>query len=88
MAVTRLIRKTRKNRARSNNRIQNIAQFTKQPVVKAVDPEELKKEFEAAPAEKKATKKAAKPKAEVAPEAPVAEKQEEAPAAEETKTEE
>ena len=84
MAVTRLIRKTRKNRARSNNRIQGIAHFTKQPVVKAVDVEELKKEFEAAPAEKKAPKKAAK-KAE---EAPKAEAAPEAPAAEETKTEE
>ena len=80
MAVTRLIRKTRKNRARANNRIQRIGLYTKQPVVKAVDVEELKKEFESAPAEKKTAKKATKAKAE---EAPAAEAQAEAPAAEE-----
>lgn len=77
MAVTRLIRKTRKNRARSNNRVENINRFIKQPVIKRVDVEEIKKEFEATSkgGKKAAAKKEEAPKAEaVATEEVAAEK--------------
>ena len=45
MSVTRLKRKDRKNKARANNRIEQIKQLTKLPVVARIDIEELKAKF-------------------------------------------
>lgn len=46
MAVTRLERKTRKNRSRANNKVKRIKFLTKRPTIKKVDVEAIKKEFE------------------------------------------
>lgn len=46
MAVTRLERKTRKNRSRANNKVKRIKFLTKKPTIKKVDVEAIKKEFE------------------------------------------
>ncbi|MES2389509.1 MAG: hypothetical protein V4543_16010 [Bacteroidota bacterium] len=47
MAVTRLKRKERRNRAVSTNRVARIKQLTSVPVIKNVDIEEIKKSFAA-----------------------------------------
>lgn len=54
MGVTRLIRKGRKNRAKSASRRFSLKHLTATPVIKNVDIEELKKQFGAG--EKKAKK--------------------------------
>lgn len=45
MAVTKLERKDRKNKARAVNRQTYIKQLSKKPVIKKVDVEAIKKEF-------------------------------------------
>ncbi|GGK70494.1 hypothetical protein ACD591_04085 [Rufibacter glacialis] len=50
MAVTRLKRKDRKNKARQNNKQRIIKQLLSTPVIKNVDVEELKARFASAPA--------------------------------------
>ena len=50
MAVTRLKRKDRKNKARQNNKQRVIKQLLSTPVIKNVDIEELKARFTSAPA--------------------------------------
>ncbi|WP_207431083.1 hypothetical protein [Sabulibacter ruber] len=50
MAVTRLKRKDRKNKARQNNKQRVIKQLLSTPVIKNVDIEELKARFATAPA--------------------------------------
>ncbi|MFB9862646.1 hypothetical protein [Rufibacter immobilis] len=50
MAVTRLKRKDRKNKARQNNKTRIIKQLLSTPVIKNVDVEELKARFTTAPA--------------------------------------
>lgn len=60
MAITRLKRKDRKNKARANNKTAFIKQYRKQPVLKSVDVEAIKAEFEAAKTGKPAAKKTAK----------------------------
>lgn len=45
MAVTRLKRKDRRNKAVANARVNRIKQLTLTPVIKKVDVEELKKSF-------------------------------------------
>ncbi|WP_192820681.1 hypothetical protein [Rufibacter sp. LB8] len=50
MAVTRLKRKDRKNKARQNNKQRIIKQLLMVPVIKNVDIEELKSRFTNAPA--------------------------------------
>ena len=45
MAVTRLKRKDRKNKARANNKVAVIKQLLRVPVIKNVDIEELKAQF-------------------------------------------
>lgn len=52
MAVTRLKRKDRKNKARQNNKQRIIKQLLSTPVIKNVDIEELKAQFTNAPAAK------------------------------------
>ncbi|MGV3539650.1 MAG: hypothetical protein ACO1OQ_07560 [Rufibacter sp.] len=52
MAVTRLKRKDRKNKARQNNKVRVIKQLLATPVIKNVDVEELKARFTTAPAAK------------------------------------
>lgn len=47
MAVTRLKRKEKRNRAKANNRIEAIKQLTQKPVIKNVDIEAIKQEFAA-----------------------------------------
>jgi hypothetical protein len=46
MGVTQLKRKARKNHVKSSQRTQAIKLLTKKPVLKNVDIEELKKEFD------------------------------------------
>jgi len=53
MAVTRLERKDRKNKARANNKKARIKFLSKKPTIKRVDIEAIKKEFEAKKTEKK-----------------------------------
>ena len=56
MAVTRLKRKDRKNKARQNNKVRVIKQLLSTPVIKNVDIEELKARFTtSAPAASAAT---------------------------------
>lgn len=45
MAVTRLKRKDKRNKAVAKARVQRIKQLTLTPVIKKVDVEELKKSF-------------------------------------------
>lgn len=45
MAVTRLKRKSRVNRAVANNRTAEIKRLSEKPMIKKVDVEELKAEF-------------------------------------------
>jgi hypothetical protein len=73
MGVTRLKRKDRKNKARANNRVAKIKQLLSTPVIKNVDVEELKANFNQSGEAKKAEKApaASKPKAS-APVAPKA----------------
>ena len=52
MAITRLKRKDRKNKARQNNKQRVIKQLLSTPVIKNVDIEELKARFTTAPAAK------------------------------------
>ena len=78
MGVTRLIRKTRKNRARANNKVNRVKQLTSAPVIERVDVEAIKAEFAKNKAEAPVAEAAA-PAEEVAAEAPV---NEEAPKAE------
>ncbi|MFC6999378.1 hypothetical protein [Rufibacter roseus] len=52
MAVTRLKRKDRKNKARQNNKQRIIKQLLSTPVIKNVDVEALKAQFNNAPAAK------------------------------------
>jgi hypothetical protein len=64
MAVTRLKRKDRKNKARANNRIERIKHLMIKPVVKHVDMDELRAKYgtgstETASAEKKSSAKSA-----------------------------
>lgn len=47
MAVTRLKRKEKRNRAKANNRIAKIKQMIKKPVIKNIDIEAIKQEFAA-----------------------------------------
>jgi hypothetical protein len=59
MAVTRLKRKERKNRARATNRQAKIKNLTAKPVIKNIDIEAVKQEF-AAKTEKGSKTKASK----------------------------
>lgn len=45
MAVTRLKRKERRNRAVANNKQADIKRLTQKPIIKKVEVEELKAEF-------------------------------------------
>lgn len=45
MAVTRLERKGRRNRARANNKVARIKQLSWKPTIKNVDIEAIKEEF-------------------------------------------
>lgn len=45
MAITRLKRKERRNRAKANDRQAKIKQFTTKPPVKNIDIEAIKKDF-------------------------------------------
>lgn len=56
MAVTRLQRKHRKNRARANQRVAAIKRLTTLPVIKNIDIEEIKASFEKAAPKAKASK--------------------------------
>ena len=56
MAITRLKRKDRKNKARANNKQTVIKQLLKTPVIKNVDAEELKAQFGGGSVASKATK--------------------------------
>jgi hypothetical protein len=47
MAVTRLKRKDRRNRAVATNRVERIKQLTKLPVIKNIDVDAIKAEFAA-----------------------------------------
>jgi hypothetical protein len=47
MGVTRLKRKEKRNRAVANNRVARISQLIKKPIIKNVDVEAIKAEFEA-----------------------------------------
>lgn len=58
MASTKLLRKARRNKGRAKVKQDTIKRLSFQPVIKKVDPEELKKEF--APAKKTAKKEAPK----------------------------
>ena len=58
MAITRLKRKDRKNKARANNRVERIKQLLSVPVIKNVDPEELKAQFSKSAKEEPKAKKA------------------------------
>ncbi|MEO9477920.1 MAG: hypothetical protein ABJG41_20420 [Cyclobacteriaceae bacterium] len=90
MAVTRLERKGRKNKSRAKARVNTIKRLNSGPVIKNVDIEAIKAEFDKKPAKKSAPKKAAKEEVkEVVAEAVVEEtpKAEAAPA-EEAKKEE
>lgn len=53
MAVTRLKRKNRKDRAKSARRRQSLKLLSFAPVIKTVDVEKIKEEFTAAKAAKK-----------------------------------
>lgn len=72
MGVTRLKRKDLRNKSKAKNRIKTMKQLTAKPVIKNVDLEELKANFEK-PAKKSAPAKAAKAAKE---EKPVEEKKE------------
>ena len=79
MAVTRLERKGRKNKAVAKKKNANIKLLNDTPVIKKVDVEKIKEEFKAKlKDEKPAKKKAAPKKKEEAPkaEAPKKEKEE------------
>ncbi|RDC62601.1 hypothetical protein [Adhaeribacter pallidiroseus] len=70
MAITRLKRKDRKNKARANNRQRIIKQLLATPVIKNVDVEALKAQFNnAAPAITSAPVAAPAPEATTTPEA-------------------
>ena len=71
MAVTRLKRKGKKNKSVAKRKTDDIKRLSASPVIKKVDVEEIKAEFEA---KKKGGK--AKAKKEETPEAPKAEKEE------------
>jgi hypothetical protein len=47
MAVTRLKRKEKRNRAKANNRVARIKQLILKPVIKNVDIEAIKQDFAA-----------------------------------------
>ena len=69
MAITRLKRKDRKNKARANNRQRIIKQLLTTPVIKNVDVEALKAQFtNAAPATTATPVAAPAPEAAAAPE--------------------
>ncbi len=46
MAATRLVRKAQRNRSRANSRTATIKRLQIKPVIKRVDPEEIKAQFE------------------------------------------
>ena len=79
MAVTRLVRKAKKNRTVSKKRVKNIKRLTSTPVIKNVDIEQIKEEFAKKKAQPVAKKESVK--AEVA-ETPQAEVKAEKPAKE------
>lgn len=64
MAVTRLKRKDRKNKAVANNRIERVKQLLRVPVIANVDPEELKAQFKNNKGTSAKAEKTAAPKAE------------------------
>ena len=70
MAVTQQLRKARKNKTVSRKRRETIKRLTQKPVLKRIDIEEIKKQFEenkkatAEPKPKKTTKAKAEPKKE------------------------
>lgn len=102
MAVTRLERKGRKNKNVAKKRVNTMKRLSTKPVIKNIDIEAIKAEFESGAAKPAKAKKAKAPKAKAAepveevkaeaaeetkaPEAEAA--TEEAPASEEEKTEE
>ncbi|WP_258104935.1 hypothetical protein [Marinoscillum sp. MHG1-6] len=65
MAITRLERKGRKNKARAKARVNTIKRLNSAPVLKMVDVEAIKAEFEKKAAPKKASKSKAEKKEEV-----------------------
>ena len=73
MAITRLVRKAKKNRVVSKKRVTNIKRLTKTPVIKNVDIEQIKAEFANKKAQPVAKKEAVKAESEVV-ETPKAEK--------------
>lgn len=78
MAVTRLKRKDRRNKAVAKNKVARIQQLCSKPVIKNVDVEAITASFSTATKKSKpATKKAEEPKEEVV-EATVVEKAKEA----------
>lgn len=91
MAGTSLKRKARKNRVVAKKRVDNIQRLQQQPVIKNVDIEAVKAEFEKADKKKPAAKKEDTAKAEKKEEAPKAKKaapkKAAAPKKEEAKTE-
>ncbi|MFY0600738.1 MAG: hypothetical protein JXR03_13780 [Cyclobacteriaceae bacterium] len=58
MAVTRLERKGRKNKSRAKARVNTIKRLNSAPLIKNVDIEAIKAEFDSKNAPKKSTKKA------------------------------
>ncbi len=67
MAVTRLERKGRKNKNVAKKRVNTMKRLSVKPVIKNIDVEAVKAEFDAASkpaAKKKTTKKAEKPQVE------------------------
>lgn len=52
MAVTRLIRKEKRNRSIATNKVEGIKKLTRKPIIKLVDVEAIKAEFAAAMAAK------------------------------------
>jgi hypothetical protein len=74
MAGTSLKRKARKNRVVAKKRVTNIQRLQQQPVIKNVDIEAIKAEFEQAGKKKPAEKKEETAKADKKEEAPKAKK--------------
>ncbi len=77
MAVTRLVRKAKKNRTVSKRRVAAIKRLTSTPVIKNVDIEQIKEEFakkKAEPAAKKEAPVKETPKAEAKEKKPAAKK--------------
>ena len=79
MASTRLVRKARRNRVVSRQRVNTIKRLTSKPVIKKVDVEQIKEEFASQKAKPVAKKE--EPVKETPAVEPKAEKKEAAPAA-------